>query len=120
MTVSASVTGYRPADSGFTEMTSLVTWAGLANGESGSAVQLAGQSDRSLQFTGTFGSGGLVALQGSNDNTNWVTLNDMNGNAITASAAGLVGVLEATAYVRPTVSSGDGSTAITVTLFCGG
>lgn len=89
----------------------------LANGEAGEKVTSQSWGDRSVQFGGTFGSGGTVVLEGSNDGATFFTLNDPFGNAITATAASLSQVLETTAFVRPRVSAGDGATAITVSLF---
>jgi len=43
----------------------------------------------SVQATGTFTSATL-ALQGSNDGTNYVTIEDIQGNAASLSAAGLI------------------------------
>lgn len=93
-----------------------VTWTPLANGDSGKAAGLSANPDKSVQVTGTFGTGGSVNLEGSNDGTNWEILNDALGNAITLTAAGLVSVLENPLYVRPNVTAGDGTTSLTVTV----
>ncbi len=119
-TISATYAGRRPTDTGFTGEASVIAWPTLANGDFGAAVQYAGMGDRSIQFHGTFGTGGTVVLQGSNDGSNWYTLTDPQGNAISKTAAGLEAVSEATAYVRPYVSAGDGTTSITATLFARG
>lgn len=89
----------------------------LANGESGDAITWQDFADRSVQFTGTFGSGGTVLFEGSNDGTNYVVLTDPQGNAITKTAASIEMVTELTRYVRPRVSAGDGTTAIVITVF---
>lgn len=89
----------------------------LANGESGDPLTLPNFSDRSVQVLGTFGSGGSVTIQGSIDGTNWNTLTDPQGNALTKTAAALEAVSEATPYIRPTCTAGDGTTAITVLIF---
>lgn len=73
-------------------------------------------ADRCIQFNGTFGVGGTVKLQGSNDGTNWYDLADAQGNAISKTAAGIEQVLEMTQFVRPYISAGDGTTSITATL----
>lgn len=41
------------------------------------AVQYA---DRSVQVVGTFGAGGSITFQGSNDGTNWAALNTAQGS----------------------------------------
>ena len=101
-----------------------VAWAGLtfdaAPNISGVRYTNIAFADRSVQVTGTFGVGGRVLLQGSNDGTNWVTLNDPQANALSFTAAGLEAVLELTQYIRPTVNAGDGTTSLTVTMTFGG
>jgi hypothetical protein len=95
----------------------LVVWTGLLNGDDGSAVEGCDYADRTVQINGTFGSGGSVTLQGSNDGTNWYALTDPQGNAITKTAAGLEVIAEGPRYIRPLVTAGDGATSLTVTLW---
>lgn len=103
--------------------TLVITWASLSStNTSGDAVppqRLADYADRSVQIIGTTGAA-TIKFQGSNDGTNYVSLTDPQGNVIekaslTASSA-LEQVMENTLYVKPVVTSGDGSTAITVVL----
>lgn len=94
----------------------LVTWTGLANGDDGAPVEWVDFADRCVQVTGTFGSGGSVTIQGSNDGTNWATMADPQGNALTVTSAKLEQVLELPRYVRPIVTAGDGTTSLAVTL----
>lgn len=84
---------------------SLATWTALTTGDTGKPVSGVGLSDRSVQFTGTFG-GATVVLEGSNDGTNWVTLTDPAGVALSFTSAGLKQVLQITRYTRPNVSGG--------------
>lgn len=93
-------------------------WTGLDLDDSGIAIQCVDYVDRTVAITGTFGAGGSVTLQGSNDNTNWFALTDPQGNAITKTAAALELVMEAPLYIRPLVTAGDGTTNLTVTLLC--
>ena len=72
--------------------------------------------DRSVQVLGTFG-GCTVTLEGSNNGNDWATLNDPQGNPIALTSAKIKGVLECVRYVRPTVTGGDGTTAVTAILF---
>jgi hypothetical protein len=98
----------------------LVSWT-LANGETGDAVALGNFRDRSVQVGGTFGVGGNCVIEGSNDGTNYVTLTDPQGNALnTITAARLEQITETTRFIRARISAGDGTTAITIHLFCGG
>lgn len=94
----------------------LFTWTPLANGDTGAAVSSPLLGRMTVQVTGTFGAGGTVVLQGSNDGTNWETLNDKAPAAISLTAAGLVAVLETPVFIRPSVTAGDGTTALTVRL----
>lgn len=68
----------------------------------------------SVQVTGTFG-GATVALQVSNDGTNFVTLKDGTGTNITFTAAGMAEFSTAALYVKPT-SSGGTADNVTVTV----
>jgi len=61
----------------------------------------------SVQVTGTFG-GATVVLQGSNDKATWATLEDLEHNAISLTAAGIVEFSTGVAYVKPSVSGGTG------------
>ena len=89
----------------------------LANGESGAALFLPPFSDKTVQVGGTFGVGGSVTIEGSLDGTNYIALTDPQGNALTKTAAAIEAVSEAVPYVRPRVTAGDGTTAITVLIF---
>jgi hypothetical protein len=88
----------------------------MPNGNDGEPFQNPGSADRSVQVTGTFGAGGTVVLEGSNDGTNYRTLTDPQGNALSFTSAGLEAIQEITRYVRPRVTAGDGTTSLTVTL----
>lgn len=119
-TIIPNIDGRKPNDSSFPGESSCVTWAGLANGDNGQPIEFGAYTDRSIQFHGTFGAGGTVAFEGSNDGTNWFALTDPQGNPITKTTASLEAVSEATRFVRPRVTGGDGSTSITAVLFMRG
>ena len=93
-----------------------ILWSPLANGDSGAPFSMPGWADRSVQIRGTFGVGGTVLIEGSNDGTNYVTLNDAQGVALSKAAAALSQISQTTRFIRPRVSAGDGTTSITVTL----
>lgn len=82
----------------------------------GIKVAISKFADKSVTFTGTFGAGGTVKLQGSNDGSNWFDLTDPQGNAISKTSAALEAVTENTQYIRPFVSAGDGTTSLTAVL----
>lgn len=90
-----------------------INWAGLLNGDTGSVIEMPGSSDRSVQFTGTFGSGGTAVIEGSNDGVTYFTLKDPSSTAISKTSAGLSQILELTRYIRPHVTAGDGTTSLT-------
>lgn len=91
----------------------LRTWAGLLNGDNGDAG--GSYITASFQVSGTFGAGGSVSLQGSNDGANWYALSP---TALTAAGGfGTLGVAEHPRYIRPIVTAGDGTTNLTVVGF---
>lgn len=96
----------------------LATWANMAQSTSdvGAAIEFTGFPDRTVQVEGTFGVGGQVTIQGSNDGTNFRTLTDPQGNALVFSSAGVEVISEVPRYVRPAVTGGDGDTDLTVTM----
>lgn len=67
-----------------------------------------------VQVTGTFG-GATIALQVSNDGTNFVTLNDATGAPITFTAAGMREFSTAALFMKPTSTNGT-SDNVTVTV----
>lgn len=92
-------------------------WLLLANGDDGQAVEGADWADRTVQFDGTFGAGGSITLLGSNDGTNYFALTDPQGGAITKTAAGLEVIEEGPRYIKPSVTAGDGTTALNCRLW---
>lgn len=73
-----------------------------------------GMGGVTFQVNGTFGVGGTLLVQGSNDGTNWYTLTDQANNPVSFSAAGLKTVRDQPLYIRPFVNAGDGTTSLTV------
>lgn len=92
----------------------LSKWTGLANGESGDTPTADIMSgDRVAQITGTFGAGGTIIMEGSVDGTTWFQLRDPSSTVISFTAAGGKAILEAVPFIRPRVTAGDGTTALT-------
>ncbi|MHB8816143.1 MAG: hypothetical protein ACYDAE_23165 [Steroidobacteraceae bacterium] len=89
------------------------TWTAVPNGNQGGGWQMR-PSYRTAWFTatGTWGAAGSVQLEGSNDGTNWFKLSPAALTAAGSFAA--LGVTEVPKYIRPNVTAGDGTTAITV------
>ena len=84
--------------------------------DQGAPLESPGWSDRSVQVAGTFGTGGSVRIEGSNDGTNYAALTDPQGNALDITTAKIEQIMELTRYIRPRVTAGDGSTSLTVTI----
>ena len=96
----------------------ILTYANaFGNGDVGAGIAIPGAADKSIQVTGTFGTGGSVALEGSNDGTNYFALTNPTGTTIAVTAAGLVAVTEACLWIRPHVTAGDGTTALVAVVF---
>lgn len=85
------------------------TWTGVTEADTFVAAEVGGQTDRSVQATGTFGSATLL-VKGSNDGTTYLTLTDPQGNAISKTADALEQIEEGTRYIQPTHSGGTGET----------
>lgn len=105
-TNTASVT--RVTDGGVFDVY-LATWTAMGNADTGTSVPMSSASDRSVQVEGTFGSA-TVTIQGSNDGTNWQTLTDPQGTALTWTSANRIEQIEEiTRYVRPITAGGTGT-----------
>lgn len=116
----STITGRRPVDASFPGESSLIAWTGLVNGDDGAPIQFGAFTDRSIQFGGTFGAGGTIVLEGSNDGVNYHPLTDPQGNAISKTTASIEAISEATRFVRPRVTAGDGTTSLSAYLFVRG
>ena len=95
----------------------------LANGDTGAWFSCQQNTDRSVHAFGTFGAGGSVQVEGSNDPagtnaanpTNSFILHDVTQTTTAVfTSAGAKQLLEATAWIRPNCTAGDGTTALTV------
>jgi hypothetical protein len=93
----------------------VASWTALLNGDDGEALKMPGANDRSVQVVGTFGSGGTLVIEGSNDGgATWGTLNDPQGNALSFTSSKVEAIQELTASIRPRVTAGDGTTSLAV------
>jgi hypothetical protein len=93
-------------------------WSGVLTGDVCLPVDYDAYADRTVQTAGVFG-GATVAVQGSLEKVpvNWAVLTDPQGNDLNIATAKIEMVVENTAFVRPAVSGGDGSTNLTITMF---
>jgi len=94
----------------------LYEWLAVANGDTGAPIETFNLVDMTVTIEGTFSTGGSCTMQGSNDGSTWHSLTDPQANAITKTAAGIEVIVEAPRYIRPSVTAGNGSTAIDVRL----
>ena len=92
------------------------TWAAMANGDTGQAVELPWYADRTVQVIGTYGASGKARIEGSLNGTDWATLSDPQGADLDISSVSqsIATVTELTRYIRPSVPTGDGSTELTI------
>lgn len=102
-----------------------VRWTPLTQtgSDTGQPFECPGASDRSVQVTGTLGSGGVVRIEGSNlaqptaNAADWFPLTDPQGNALDINAVGRgEAISEVTRWIRPRVTAGDAATSFTVDL----
>jgi len=85
--------------------------------DNGAPIPMVQWADRTIQVTGTFGVGGTLAWQGSNDGgVNWIVLTDPQGNVLNVTAAAIEQVMEITEFARPSVTGGDGTTDLDVSV----
>lgn len=96
-----------------------IVWTGLLNGDDGEGFDPQTFADVSVHVHGTFGTGGTVLIEGSNQATpsSWATLADPQGNALSFTAEKIEQVLEGVRWIRPRVSAGDGTTSLTVSMW---
>lgn len=105
-----------------------ITWV-LASGDTGLPVKIQTVDD-TVHVFGTF-DGSTLTMQGSNDpaaapdnassaSANWATMQDNGDNALTFTAAGMKVIAPNPVYIRPSNSTGDGSTSVTVIIKRGG
>lgn len=98
--------------------TILVTWASVTETDTFGAVALPEYSDKSVHVSGTFDSAS-IAIQGSNDGTNYCSLFDPSSTVIAITAAtALKAILENTVYVKPLASGGGATQSVTVSMLC--
>lgn len=83
------------------------TWSAVTEGDTAAAIRFNGTETlaASVQFTGTFG-GATAVLQGSNDNTNWVTVQDLEGADISFTSSGAADFSSAMLWLRVSFSGG--------------
>lgn len=94
------------------------TWTLTSADPTGDAVSgYEDYADVTVQFTGTFGTA-TVGLEGSLDGgSNYSSLTDPQGNAISKTAAGIEAVAEAVPVLRPRLTTPGAGASIVVTVY---
>lgn len=98
----------------------VVTWAGLANGDTGQPYRGAHFSDCGFHVYGTFGVGGNARLQGTAETAvvpaHWEPLVNPDYVVLNIGAASqlLDQILTRCYQMRPSITAGDGTTSLTV------
>ena len=94
-----------------------VTWTGLTQttSDTGDPIKAAEYSDKTFHCFGTFGVGGSLVIEGSNDGTNWAPVSNRQGvTPFAFTALGINTSQDKPIWMRPRVTAGDGSTSLTV------
>lgn len=95
----------------------IYAWAGLLNGDSGTPAGVQGKAvEYTLIVTGTFGVGGSVALQGSNDGSTFFAMEDVTGSTIAATTNKMWRISHMPRQIKPVVTAGDGTTVLGVNI----
>lgn len=94
----------------------VIIWPLMQNGDTGQPAVFPEWADVSHQVVGTFGAGGNVAIEGSNDGVNYGTLNDPFAVPLNYTGASLAPrqAVEHAQNIRPHVTAGDGTTSLSV------
>lgn len=87
-------------------------WSALLNSQTGTGVRFVG-APPPIAVSGTFGAGGSVRLEGSNDLATWTALSIPARTS--AGTFQSFGANDTFVYYRPNVTAGDGTTSLTVT-----
>lgn len=90
------------------------SWEAHANGDDGAPLTAGGFRYLILGVTGTFGAGGTIVFEGSNNGgVTYTTLLDKAAAAVSLTAAGQRIVETPYEIVRSRVTAGDGTTSLT-------
>ncbi len=92
------------------------TWETMTTSDDvGAPISFTEWADRSIHVTGTFGAGGNLAWEGSNDaGTSWYVLKDPQGTDLDIGATTIEAIMEITELARPHLTGGDGTTDLDV------
>ncbi|NJO55531.1 MAG: hypothetical protein HC834_03295 [Rhodospirillales bacterium] len=95
----------------------LLTWAAITGANAGQSIELKGSSALAGCVQVISGTAGSVTLQGSNDEVNWFTLKDLQGDAIALTALTQGAEFTTSArYVRPLGNASSSAAVVAVML----
>lgn len=83
----------------------LYTWNLTTADHTGDAVEVPGGPDKTIQFVASTGGSATATIEGSNDGTNYLSLTDPQGNAISPTDDAMELVVENPRYIRPRLST---------------
>ena len=91
-------------------------WEGfLTSADTGTPSPAGGFKEVTIQMLGNIGTGGVVSMEGSNDGSTWVILEDKQGDVVTFSAIGVMTALqEFPLLIRPNCTAGSGATDLDI------
>lgn len=89
------------------------TWEGILSGDTCTGDLIPPLGDRSVQVIGTF-STATIAIHGSLNGVDYSVLTDPQGNALSFTATKIEQIMELVPYLKPVITSGDGSTDVDV------
>lgn len=97
-----------------------VTWTGVSTADTMTSFPVVGQRGLAgaVQASGTFGSA-TITLTASNDDSAFASMKDVNGTAISLTAAGYFEFSTAAGYIKP-ASSGGTADNVTITVILRG
>lgn len=95
----------------------LVTWNLTTADHTGAALEMPEWADRTMQAYGTTWGGATLAIEGSNDGVNWVSLKSVaDVTAIALTADGMALLLELPRYIRPRLTAVGVGAVVAVTI----
>ena len=99
----------------------MLTWSLTTADHTGAAAEWCAYADRTVTFVGTHTGGNwggaVAALEGSNDGEIWQQLADVQGTAISTSAANKIETaVELTRFVRPRLTTAGAAAVVACTL----
>lgn len=102
----------------FGDHATLILWETLVDTDDGSPLESPGSSIRMIQIVGTFDTTTIV-IEGSNDGTTWVTLEDVENNAMSYTAAAFASPRDVPRFIRPNITADGGSGDLDVHMIIG-